>query len=314
MRNDIGISHPTEYNITAFELLTYLETGVRVLNDQPTEAALQVQSFIQNLKSQLEPIDPATEQVIKSKIQELPSHLCGNLLRTMFGIYVSVDTDAAVRKNVAIVSQHIWSACTDQPKYRLGIVLEGYKGNLHQEKYTLGSQFFENVGGNAYRSESERSLILDDAISELYQKHNGWDNFHHEAPLARRIASFVPDQAAVPTNIAERLFNIVLICRIGNGVKYNGGVSPGARGHYDALLALSGDKFGYLIIAGIREMAKNGYFYSDVRRQQVKQTLTEAKRNAINARLIECYEFLIDHLPNDENAPLSKEFKQLCGD
>lgn len=313
MRNDIGISHPTEYSITAFELLSYLEVGVRVLNDQPTEAALQVQSFIQNLKTRTDPIDPATEAVIKSKITELPSHLCGSLLRTMFGIYVAPDTDAAVRKNVATVSRHIWNACTDQPKYRLGIVLEGYKSNLHQDKYNLGEQFFENVGGNSYRSESERSLILDEAINELYQKHHGWDNFHHEPPVARKIASFVPDQASVPLNIAERLFKTVLACRIGNGVKYNQGVSPGARAHYDVILALAGDKFGGIILNAIRDMAKAGSFYSEMRRGQVKQALTEAKKNAINARLIECYDYLIDKLPTDEKAPLSKEFAQLCG-
>ncbi len=49
MRNDIGISHPTNYAINAFELLGWLRTCVsEVLNDNPTEAALQVQAFIKN--------------------------------------------------------------------------------------------------------------------------------------------------------------------------------------------------------------------------------------------------------------------------
>jgi hypothetical protein len=52
MRNDIGISHPTNYTINAFELLGWLQTCIQdVLNDRPTEAALQVQAFIQNLKT-----------------------------------------------------------------------------------------------------------------------------------------------------------------------------------------------------------------------------------------------------------------------
>ncbi len=41
MRNDIGISHPTNYTINAFELLGWLQTCIQdVLNDRPTEAAL----------------------------------------------------------------------------------------------------------------------------------------------------------------------------------------------------------------------------------------------------------------------------------
>ena len=311
MRNDVGISHPTEYSITSFELLSYLEVGVRVLNDQPTEAALQVQSFIQNLKGRTNPIDSATEESIKSKIAELPTHLCGSLLRTMFGMYVASDTDAAVRKNVATVSTHIWNSAKDEPKYRLGIVLEGYKSNLHQEKYNLGEQFFDNVNGNSYRSESERSVILDESITELYQKHHGWDNFHHEPAVARKITSFIPDQASIPVNISERLFKNILACRVGNGVKYNNGVSPGARSHYDAVLAHAGDKFGGIILSAVRDMARTGLFYSEVRRSQIKPALLEAKKNAINARLIEAYDFLIAKLPTDESAPLSKEFSQI---
>jgi hypothetical protein len=226
-------------------------------------------------------------------------------------MYVSPDTDAAVRKNIATVSKHIWAASTDLPKYKLGIVLEGYKSNLHQEKYFLGAQFFDNVGGNSYRSESERSVILDEAITDLYQKHHEWDNFHHEPAVVRRIVSFVPDQASIPANIAERLFKTILACRIGNGVTYNQGVSPGACRHYDAILALAGDKFGGIILAAVRDMARTGAFYNGVRRGQVKAALIEAKKNAINARLIECYDFLIEKLPTDENAPLSKEFAQL---
>ena len=41
MRNDIGISHPNNYAINAFELLGWLKTCIsEVLNDNPTEAAL----------------------------------------------------------------------------------------------------------------------------------------------------------------------------------------------------------------------------------------------------------------------------------
>lgn len=63
MRNDIGISHPTNYTINAFELLGWLQTCIQdVLNDRPTEAALQVQAFIKNLKSHTQPIDAATQK------------------------------------------------------------------------------------------------------------------------------------------------------------------------------------------------------------------------------------------------------------
>ncbi|WP_202969940.1 hypothetical protein [Endozoicomonas atrinae] len=90
MRNDIGISHPTNYTINAFELLGWLQTCIQdVLNDQPTEAAIQVQAFIRNLKTQTTPIDQTAQKTIESKIIELPSHHLASILRTAFGIYVS---------------------------------------------------------------------------------------------------------------------------------------------------------------------------------------------------------------------------------
>jgi hypothetical protein len=91
MRNDIGISHPTTYNINAFELLGWLQTCVQdVLNDRPTEAALQIQAFVANLKGYTTPIDQATKMNLERRFTELPSHLCGSLIRTVFGISVSM--------------------------------------------------------------------------------------------------------------------------------------------------------------------------------------------------------------------------------
>ena len=49
MRNDIGISHPTNYTINAYELLGWLTNCIKdVLKDRPTESALQVQAFSQH--------------------------------------------------------------------------------------------------------------------------------------------------------------------------------------------------------------------------------------------------------------------------
>ena len=188
MRNDIGISHPNNYAINAFELLGWLKTCIsEVLHDNPTEAALQVQAFVKNLRTKTDALDKATRQSLTKNFTELPTHLCGSLLRTMFGIYVANDTDPAVRKNISLIAPALWATCKDEAKFKLGIVLEGYNINLYQDKHDLGKQFFEVVGGNAFRSTSDRVVIVDELITELRDKHNGWDNFHHEPPVASQI-------------------------------------------------------------------------------------------------------------------------------
>ncbi len=312
MRNDIGISHPTSYDINAFELLGWLQTCVQdVLNDRPTEAALQVQAFVGNLKAQTQPLDALARNNFEQGVSRLSSQLCGNLLRTVFGLYVSPDTDPAVRKNISTIAPTLWSNCVDEPKHKLGIVLEGYKTNLHNDKYALGEQFFEVVKGNSFRSPSDRAVILNELLTELNDKHNGWDNFFHETPVIANICSYIPDQNAIFPNLAERLFKTVLICRIGRGMAYCNGVSPGGREYYDKILRLSGDQYAPMVMALLTHYEVQGLLGRVVCRQQAKHALLEVRQNVINQRLVECLNYLIDKIESSQYCVTSTEFKNL---
>lgn len=315
MRNDTGISHPTSYSINAYELLGYLQNCVEdVLNENPTAAALQVQSFIANLKSLTGSLDNTTKQSIESKIPELPTHLCGNLLRTVFGIYVATDTDPAVRKNISLFAPRLWGACVDETKFKLGIVLEGYNVNLYKEKHELGCQFFEVVGGQAFRSPSERAIIVDDLLTRLLNTHNAWDNFHHEPPLAAELYSFVPDQASVIEHQANRLFKVVMICRVGNGVAYQTGVSPGAKSYYNKILGIAGDKFAPHVMATLAHYEIKARLGTERCRLHARDALQIIRSIVINQRIAECLDYLIDSLPSSASCVDSQEFKQLSAD
>ncbi|MHC2672775.1 hypothetical protein ACVI1J_004938 [Bradyrhizobium diazoefficiens] len=312
MRNDIGISHPTNYTINAFELLGWLKTCVsEVLNDNPTEAALQVQAFVKNLREATDPLDKTQAQGIANHIQQLPTHLCGNLLRTIFGLYVAIDTHPGVRKNISLIAPALWAACQDEAKYKLGIVLEGYNVNLYKDKYALGEEFFGVVGGNAFRSPSERVIIVDELITELRDKHNGWDNFHHEPPVAAQLYSYVPDQQSIFDNLAQRLFKTVLMCRIGRGVSYCEGVSPGGRGYYDFILSLAGDKFAAHAMAALSDFEVRAQLGRPLCRQHAKTALTLVRANVINQRLLECLDYLIANIETDAGCAYSSDFKKL---
>lgn len=312
MRNDIGISHPNNYTINAFELLGYLQNCVQdVLQDNPTEAALQVQAFISNLKTRTDPLDNATKKGFENRITELPTHLCGSLLRTLFGIYVAPDTNPAARKNISLVVPGLWRACLDDAKYKLGIVLEGYNVNLYQDKYALGQQFFDVVEGNSFRSSNERVIIVDELITDLQNTHNGWDNFHHEPPIAGQLYSYVPDQKSIFDNLAMRLFKVILMCRIGNGVAYQGGVSPGGKKYYDAILSIAGDKFAPHVMASLAQFEIKNRLHNQQCRGHAKAALSLVRKNVINARLIECLDYLISNIEKDRTIVDSVAFKKL---
>ncbi|MEM7206440.1 MAG: hypothetical protein AAF434_01320 [Pseudomonadota bacterium] len=312
MRNDIGISHPTNYTINAFELLGWLQTCIQdVLNDRPTEAALQVQAFIQNLKTHTTPIDPATQRNIENKISELASHHLASIVRTAFGIYVSTDTDPQVRKNISIIAPAVWANCQDEPKFKLGIILEGYNTNLHKDKHELGEQFFTVVGGNPYRSPNERAVIVDTLLDQLLEKHNGWDNFHHEAPVADSVASYIQEQNDILPNNAEKLVKVVLMCRIGRGVNYCNGVSPRGKGYYDHMLSMLGDKYAAHAMAILTHYEIQRKLGSSVARLQAKQALETIKQSVVNDRLNECLDYLIGKIENTGKCVLDSDFKKL---
>ncbi|SDD21406.1 hypothetical protein [Belnapia rosea] len=312
MRNDTGISHPNDYTINAYELLGYLQNCVNdVLNDNPTEAALQVQAFIKNLKTTTDTLDAATRAAVEKRISELPSHLCGSLLRTVFGIYVAIETDPVVRKNISLIAPALWNSCQDDAKFKLGVVLEGYNINLYRDKHALGRQFFEVVDGNSFRSPSERVIIVDELITELLDKHNGWDNFHHEAPVAAQLYSYVPDQNSIFENLGMRLFKVVLMCRIGRGVSYYEGVSPGGRKYYEAILSVAGDKYAPYAMASLAHFELKNKLTNSLCRKHAKAALGFIRKNVINARIIECLDYLIANIEASASCVDSGDFKKL---
>ena len=312
MRNDIGISHPTNYTINAYELMGWLQTCVQdVLEDRPTAAAIQVQSFIQNLKARKEALDQATKQTFEHRIKELPSHLCGNILRTVFGIFVSPDTNTTVRKNIAILAPVIWSTCIDEPKYKLGIVLEGYNANLHASKHALGSQFFDIVDGNSYRSTNERSIHVNELLTQLRAAHGGWDNFHNEGPIAAQLAGYLPDHASILDNFSTELFRTVLDCRIGKGVSYCNGVSPRGQTYYDHILANAGDKYAPYVLTFLTQSNFQNALQNTIIRTQARLALTVVKTNVINQRIIECLDYVISRIDQSPACVMSAEFRAL---
>jgi hypothetical protein len=312
MRNDIGISHPTNYTINAFELLGWLQTCIQdVLNDRPTESALQVPAFIKNLKTYTSPIDPSTLKNIESKVIELASHHLASIIRTTFGIFVSPDTDPQVRKNISLIVPAIWKNCADDPKFKLGITLEGYNTNLYKEKYDLGEQFFQVVNGNPYRSKSERVIIVDTLLDQLLEKHNGWDNFHHEAPIADSVASYIQDQNDILPNNAEKLAKVILMCRIGKSVSYCDGISPRGKIYYDHILSICGDKFAPHVMAALTHFEIQRKLEDASCRIKAKQALEIVKQSVVNVRLIECLDFLINNIEKAGKCVFDSRFKKL---
>lgn len=296
MRNDIGASHPNTYSINGYELMGWLQTCVKdVLNDKPSESAIQIKSFVDNLKVSTSVLDEATIKSMERPLADLSLQNTDNLLTSIFGIYTAEKTGNIVRKNIALFAPHIWQKSSDNVKYKLGVMLDGYRNNLHEEKHKLGCEFFTFCGGNRYQSLESRIIALDGHADDLLEARYAWDNFYNEPPHMRKILTFLDTENDIPPERVSKIIKVVLICRIGKGIAYNSGVSPSGRPLYDRFLSLLGDEYIILALIVMHSNEVRVNLDNKYCQQHMVCVLNLFKENARSERIQEILDYLINN-------------------
>lgn len=312
MRNDIGASHPNVHSINAFELLGWLQTCVQdILNDKPSASAIQIKSFIENLKKSVNVLDDATILSMERPLNDLSLQNTDNLLNSVFGIYAADATSNVVRKNIALFAPHIWSRSSDNVKYKLGVAIDGYKNNLHNEKHALGVEFFTFCGGNKYQSLDSRIIALDGHADDLLDARYARDNFYNEPPHMRKIISYLETENDIPVERAQKIIKTVLICRIGKGIPYNTGVSPVGKALYDHFFSLLGDKNIILAIISMHSNEVRVNLDNKYSQDHMISVLNIFKSNARSDRVQEILDYLIANKAILKKIHNDKRYKDL---
>lgn len=314
MRNNIGGSHPNAGQINSFELLGWLQICVNeVISDNPSEGAIKVQQFIKNLRTKDNLFSSGEIQSIGESLKLLSTTLAGNILRTIFGMYTDPKIDNITKQNIISIASLVWQASPENIKFDLGNNIESYIVNLEQEKQYLGESFFDECNGNSYKVNSRKSLELTLLCEELIAKHNGWDNFYHERPVIKKIMSYFNTSNDIPIDRQEHLIKTILICRIGNGVTYNLGVSPGAKAYYDNFLSMLNNDQLEILLTELEDDIIVNKLYSEVRTNNLKEILQIIRTPLASERVTETIDYLLD-----ESRPIvmakkikSSKFKQL---
>ena len=312
MRNDIGASHPNTYSINAFELMGWLQTCVQeVLADEPSEAAIQIKSFIVNLKQSTSVIDATTIKSMEKPISDLSQGNTDNLLNSIFGIYVADSTTNIVRKNIALLAKFIWDNSSEHIKNKLGLQIDGYRNNLHEEKNRLGKELFVICDGNSFMSSDSKIHEINDLITGLLNARYNWDNYYNEPPFIQKILTYFKNESDIPNQILNKLINAALICRIGKGISFENGVSPQGKIYYDSLFGLFGDDN---IILTIIEMHSRP-IRIDLDNKYCKNNMIEIlqilKNNARSAKVIEILDYLITNKDKLATIHTNKDYKVL---
>lgn len=312
MRNEIGSSHPNNYSINSYELLGWLQTCItEVIQITPSAAAMTVKAIVDNLKKETGSVRQDVVQRFSQAIIELSTSMTGNLLVTLFGLFTSEATDKIVRENILQFVPVLWSHTNENVKYDLGEKVDVFKLNLDSARTELAEKFFEVCDGHRYLSLSSRTISISSLCDDLRSTHNGWDNFYHEAPLARDIMKYIKKADDIPEERCEKLIETFLICRIGNGVYYCDGVSPGAKPYYNELFSLLDSKQVITLLSLIEKPSIRNHISGSTKSRHFEAILRSIHSPLNSSRVNEIIEYLIENCTNVYNIVNSKQYKDL---
>ncbi|MED4690632.1 hypothetical protein [Peribacillus frigoritolerans] len=312
MRNDIGASHPNTYSINSYELLGWLTTCINdVLQDGPSRSAITVKSIVDNLKRNKSHLEQEIVESFKRSIKDLSSVMAGNLLTSLYGLFVSDKTEKLTQENILKLAPIVWEHTTDNFKYDLGEKHDNYKAKLDHSRMSYSERFFEECDGKRYYSLDTKSVKLSSLCDDLVSAHNGLDNYYHEPPIVKSIMSFIKKAEDIPAEREEKIINSILTCRIGREVGYRNGVSPGARDSYDGFLKLLNKEQTILVINLMKNPEIRNKLSGSIRRNNAAEILEHLKTPLIGDRLIEIIDYMISSKNHLENVFYEKKFIEL---
>lgn len=233
IRNWASAAHPNSAQLTGLQLASYCETCIKeAILKELDGAALEVGRLLNNLRAHSLSKDDAP--AIVASVRRLPEPLVSALLRSVAGHYCDPRLDVRVRDNLKLIAPDVWNASPDSARGEIGIRYSSYSANADLDRKKLAHEFLDLVDGLTYLPESERALEVSQAVQQLEQTHDGWDNYYNEPPAARKLRKYIGDDGVVPDQVNAEYVKVVTRCRIGRTC----GIARAAVSTYDEMIDL----------------------------------------------------------------------------
>jgi hypothetical protein len=229
-RNNFSAAHPTIGQLNDREFIIFLNRCVTyALAESTSPRGIDISSFISAVKTSrfvegqcslwLERID-ATHDAQRDL-----------LFSMIHGIFCDRTTVETVRLNIIELSLPYSEKFTSSIRSKLINQHESYRSKGDTYRVNVSQQFFEKIGLFNLLDNSEKHTIISKAVSQLWNVHQGWNNFYNEPPFAERLAE-LSKQDSLPTSIQEEFVEKVVGCYIGN----EHGVSEMAKPFYEDMI------------------------------------------------------------------------------
>ncbi|MGY6499744.1 MAG: hypothetical protein ACXIVQ_02430 [Acidimicrobiales bacterium] len=221
MRNYASAAHPNQNEISAMQLLGWLETCItQVITLPETPVVAETKRLLVNVKTRKLSAKRAGE--ISEFFDDLRQDQADNLAAGLFGIYCQQDTPEETRDNVRLLFPRLWQSVGETQRQQFGVKYGRHVANGDDDEAEWARELLDTVDGSAYLPEPLRVAEISSAIDDLLHAHRGWDNFHAEPSRARLLERTVGDRG-VPESVRQDyvLALIEVFLTNGHGVAWN---------------------------------------------------------------------------------------------
>lgn len=152
---------------------------------------------------------------------------------------------------------------------------------------------------------------MDGHIDDLLEARYAWDNFYNEPPHIKKVMSFFKTENDIPNERINKIIKVILICRVGKGIPYNSGVSPGGKPFYDRFFSLLGDQNIILALIAMHTNEVRVELGNKFCQEHMVSVLKLLRANARSDRIQEIIDYLIQHEKSLNSIHNDKAYKDL---
>lgn len=215
IRNNFSAAHPTIGQLNDREFITFLNRCVKyALAESSSPRGVDISAFISAVKG-----SRFTEGQCSVWLERLDATHDAQrelLFGTIHGIYCDPSTLEPGRLNIVDLYIPYKEKFTSNIRSNLINRHSEYLAKGDTQRHAISQQFFEKISLLNLLTESEKHTVISKAIKQLWDVHQGWNNFHNEPPFAERLAE-LSKQGSLPITVQEEFVEKVVGCYIGNG-------------------------------------------------------------------------------------------------
>lgn len=231
MRNHSSAAHPNDSEISAFDLLSWLNNCIKyAINATPNEEAVKLKQLLYNMRTSV--IPESDFKYIGESIAELPKVMIEDFLSTIFGMYTDSNINTNVSSNIEGIARYVWNLSSEPKKHSIGEKFGYFRKNGDVTRKGKANDFLLVVDGLSYKDEDSIAQEIRDSLANLMTTHNSINNFYNEEPWARQLKTLLPISGNIPQSILSDWVKTIVICYSGNGNGYREGVDEGALPYY----------------------------------------------------------------------------------